>query len=70
MDAAAAPKAAPVKKTDAGDIAPAAEDKEQKEILTAAEALTLNPPAAKADAETPKTKTAAEAVEETKTQKE
>lgn len=70
LDAAAAPKAAPVKKTDAGEIAPPNQNKEQKEVLTAAEALTLNPPAEKADAETPKTKTAAEAVEETKTQKE
>lgn len=68
LEAAAAPKDAPVKKTDAGD---AAKDAEAEKVMTAAEALTLNPPAAQtAPEEMPKTKTAAEAVEETKTQKE
>jgi len=67
LEAAAAPKTAPVKKTDAGD---AAKDAEAEKVMTAAEALTLNPPAEKTADETPKTKTAAEAVEETKTQKE
>lgn len=67
---AAAAKAAPVKKTDAADAPPVEESPDVQKILTAAEALTLNPPADTPTIETPKTKTAAEAVQETKTQKE
>ena len=67
---AAAAKAAPVKKTDAADVLPVEESPDAQKILTAAEALTLNPPADTLAIETPKTKTAAEAVQETKTQKE
>jgi len=64
---AAANKTPPVKKTDAAD---AAREAEAEKVLTAAEALTLEPPAAKAPEETPKAITAAEAAAETKTQKE
>lgn len=57
------------KKTDAGDHA--LPPKSEKEVLTAAEALTLNPPQKDTAPETPKTTTAAEAIEETtKTTKE
>lgn len=69
LDAAAA-KAAPVKKTDAGDIPSLTKETEEKEVLTAAEALTLEPAAESPATETPKTQTAADAVQETKTQKE
>lgn len=71
LEAAAAPKAH--KKTDAADKATAPEitAENKKDVLTAAEALTLNPPPKAAPTETPKAKTAAEAIEETtKTTKE
>lgn len=69
IDAAAAVDT-PVKKTDAGDLPPLTPDKEEKKVMTAAEALTLTPAADKPEKQTPQTKTAAEAVDETKTQKE
>ena len=67
IDAAAA-KTAPVKKTDAADVLPAVDSAEEKAVMTAAEALTLNPTADKPATETPKTKTAADAVIETRTE--
>jgi len=70
LEAAAVPAVAPAKKTDAGGTAPVAKETETKKVLTAAEALTLNPPDGKAAVEPPQTKTAAEAVAETKTKKE